>query len=401
MRKYSEERVRAEALAARFEGLPPGFSHWELCDHVANAREPLGLDSDGVCLLQFYLKRSKAQDWERGAEPILAWPKFEICFYMGWSEDKLSRVEAKLCAAGLIAFRDGPNCKRRAYRDRDGRVCAGATGISLAPMGARALEIACLASEALAAGNRLRGIYGELFSLRAELISLLTAASAPEQAREQVRQLIEEMPRRRVVQATVEVLQRLVGRARAAKDALAALLEIPSAPLSGRDEPAAYVGTAPPRRLHRKDAAQEQPDHNHPEEAQQLLETLAASPSLFRSCYSAAAERRGVNDQSTLVEAMQRYGSALAVASSAIGRMRDQFGIRRTLVSLFALSKATEAGTVICNPTGYVTAVARRTGPPAPTVPRAASADHRARAAERARQSGRLGCMLAGEEWRK
>ena len=384
MRKYTEERERAGALADSFQGLPPNFSHWRLCDELSHAREPLGLDSDALWLLVFYIKRSQAQDWERGAEPIVAWPTFEISALTGWSEDKVGRVNDRLCDLGLTAYRDAPNCKRRAFRGQDGAIAGNASGISLAPAGARALEIAALAHEKFAQVRALHRAFGEIFEIRADLMRFRGARELPREMIAAIVKMIDALPKRRDPHAINTVVNALRERASALLNAVRAFLGLdePECPESAgeavggaekRSEPhiqieptmeePRVIRSATVRNLHRRDAEHKQPDSNNLEKEQDLVGILAASPEIFKTYLETAQGRCRRNAwEEILNDAMEHFGSDLALQPSFIGRLNRSFGLIRTLKALFALAEVTENGREIRNPAGYAMALASKGG---------------------------------------
>lgn len=382
MRQFTTERANAEALATGFKGLPPGFTHWELCDHLATAREPLGLDSDGIWLLTFYLKRTKAQDWEPGAEPVIAWPKFDLCVLSGWSEDKLSRVENRLCAAGLIAFRDSPSCKRRAYRGEDGLMSHDAAGISLAPLGARALEIAAMARQVHEDLRSLRNGFAELFQMRARLLSCARSGALHAEVRVRLAHLLAKIPRRRLPHLSLAQIGEVLGEARAVLQALFDLLGHPEPALAADDRSVRHRSSADRGQraepaltghLHRTDAVHKQPESKEPCSDREIIDLLEASPETFRDMIAGAQGGAACGWTRILAEACDSYAAALALPPALLGRLREQYGIARTLRALFSIGRAVEAGAEIRNPAGYAVTVARQ-GAPGVRNPRAGTA---------------------------
>lgn len=393
MRKFTADRARAEALAQTFRGLPEGYTRFALCDDLHRAREPLALDSDALWLLIFYIKRTQDQDWLAGAAPVVAWPKFEIACVTGWSEDKISRVENRLCDLGLIAFVDGTNCKRKAYRDTDGALGTEAVGISLAPVGARAAEISATGHEKLHEIAALRRVFGALFELRARL-GKLASAELPRAVWERLSELLADLPKRRDPRACRDVLERLRARAQAFYGDLCKFLGVtpleqperaPAAHSCNASEgraapsPAAEIGEPSPRaasvrkqaafqsagaasvrRLYRTDAVQNKPESNHQSEDQDLLEVLKASPALFREYVEDLQRRQGGRWDLLLDAAADRYGQDLALKQSLVGRLRRTYGRMATLRSLFDLGRITERGGAIRNPGGYAVKLAQR-----------------------------------------
>ncbi len=395
MRKQTHERARALALADDFEGLPPNHSRWTLCDDIERARVPLGLDSDSLWLLRFLIRRTSEQDWARGREPVIAWSRFEIMAESGWSEDKLARVENRLCNSGLIAFRDAPNCKRAAYRQADGVMPVRATGISLAPAGTRALEIAAMAFDHQEAFTRLSKRFGEAFNLRAEIAGLLRLDEAPPELASCIGDIYRSLPSRRDHTMTIDVLERLVSRAQevimavkaffgfACTDQPATNQSAAAAPkgqfeqseAQHRDVPAASLdqstvvnpqtalnassSPAPQRSPHRIHAVHKYPESKSIESDQDISGVLAASPEIFR-CYIEQVRKPGLSPQRIIEIAADRYASNVAVAPSVVGRMHRNYGLSAALKALFHLGTMLERGSDIRNPSGYVLSIAQR-----------------------------------------
>ncbi len=388
MRKYTQQRAEADALGRQFQGFPSGYSRWKLCDDLSAAREPLGLDSDALWLLIFYIKHTQDQDWSHGGEPVVAWPKFELCCLTGWSEDKLSRVEARLCDSGFMVYRDAPNCKRRAFRGEDGWIDPKASGVSLAPCGARAMEIQTAAYQKIEETRELRNLFGELFEWRATLLRFLGHAQLPKEATEALETLMDDLPRRRHHLTPVGSLRALKARAKAMYAAICAMLGLEQAPAKA-DTPEAHSRATTPqaradagagqgggtswrkqaatiatvaasmRRLHRTDAEQQKPESKNQSKDQDLLEILAASPVMFRGYLEQSQCRTGAWEVA-LGDAAERYASALAVQPSLVRRMQRSYGWVATLRSIFGLGAMTEKGSEIRNPCGYALRLAQK-----------------------------------------
>lgn len=372
----TKERVRAASLADGYKGLPPGTTHLELWDQINVARAALGLNSDQITLLGYYIKRTRAQDWAPGCEPLVAWSKFEVCFDLDWSEDKVSRIEAALCRMGLIAFRDSSNCKRRVHRDSNGAISATSAGISLAPAGARADEIYALAYQHRETKDKLRRLYQELFAVRSMARDMQTHPDLSRSACEAITELLNDLPRRKDAAAAVSLLEGLLSRARTMIGHLAAMigLSITTAPEASGPKPARAVRPAAPattspasscsaslRPMHRIFAEHKDPHINIPEEDQNLVDLLAAAPVTFRSALEVTHERAaGLSWEMVLSETIDTYGRDLALHPSYLGRLKSQFGITGTLSALFGLGKMAEKGAEIRNPAGYAMSLARR-----------------------------------------
>lgn len=364
------ERVRAASLADSYSGLPHGITHLELWDQINDARASLGLNSDQITLLGYYIKRTRGLDWTPGHEPVLAWPKFEICYDLDWSEDKLSRVESALCRMGLIAFRDSSTCKRHAHRDMSGSIKGSAFGISLAPLGARAEEIYARAHQHRETKSKLRRIYSELFDARSTMRDMLTHPDLCHSACQVVSELLDALPRRKDASADLSFLAGLLTRARTMIGHLGAMIGLPVASDTQAARPVATVPSRPAdfrpatlRPLHRRIAEHKDPHINKPEEDQKLLDLLKAAPMTFRTTLEVTHERAGgLPWQIVLSDTIDAYGRDLALNPGYLGRLKAQFGISGTLTALFGLGKMAEKGAEIRNPAGYAMSLARRGG---------------------------------------
>ncbi|MFN3616274.1 MAG: helix-turn-helix domain-containing protein, partial [Rubrimonas sp.] len=142
--------LAADALAAGFAGLPPGMTRWTLMRALRNAAPAMGLAPRALQLLETYIEWTYDADWAPGAEPIVVTPLTETAETLGLSERQVRNIETALMRAGLLTFRDSGNHARRGRRcRRTGRLLQG-FGPSLAPLAARAAEIAERAAAARA-----------------------------------------------------------------------------------------------------------------------------------------------------------------------------------------------------------------------------------------------------------
>ena len=143
------------ALADGYAGLPPGMTRWTLAALLRGAARPLGLTPAMLRLLEHYIDQTFDQDWQTGSEPVVIRPLTEIAAQLGRSERQIRNIEQALAERGLLIWRDSANHRRWGYRDRHTGRLAEAYGPSLAPLGARASEIATLAAEARAEDRAL------------------------------------------------------------------------------------------------------------------------------------------------------------------------------------------------------------------------------------------------------
>jgi replication initiation protein RepC len=86
-----------------------------------------------VHAVDWLLKFTQPQDWERGGRPIV-WPSALLQQEaLGLSETQAKRLNRCLIEAGLVTMKDSPNGKRYGKRDPKGRIVE-AYGFDLAPL---------------------------------------------------------------------------------------------------------------------------------------------------------------------------------------------------------------------------------------------------------------------------
>jgi DNA repair exonuclease SbcCD ATPase subunit len=373
----TQAQVEALELADRFEGLPPKFTHFHLCDALTAAQVPLGLKADDLLLLTYLIKHTKALDWQRGSVPIVAWSRFLVMHDLGWSEDKLRRIEKRLLSLKLIAFRDSPTCKRYVKRDESGNITENSFGISLAPVGARASEIRAKAYEHKEYGKNLYDAFTSCFKLRAKIREAISSKELPEQAKEKARELLEKIPARRTTQENLSELKQLYEKARKMLKTLYVVMGIKNpetlidalmsdeatatqatntATKDPQEAPKPRAANTPPQP--RKFAGHKEPESNNHIFDSNLVNILAASPDIFKS-YLEAEQRHSSRLEDTLQRTIERYSSDLDVQPRHAVRLLRKHGPSSTLKALFAMGKVVEKGREISNPGGYITKLVR------------------------------------------
>ncbi|MBB4117010.1 replication initiation protein RepC [Rhizobium sp. BK226] len=149
---------------------------WKVFRDVCEARERLGIQDRALAvldaLLTFYPHGEL--DTSRGLVVFPSNVQLSIRAH-GITESTLRRHLAALVEAGLILRRDSPNGKRYAHRNRDGEV-EQAFGFDLAPLLARAGELAEIAQDVAAERIRFRRAKEALTICRRDVRKLLTAA---------------------------------------------------------------------------------------------------------------------------------------------------------------------------------------------------------------------------------
>lgn len=392
MRNINELRLKSQALAKAFNGLPKGYTHFNLCDDLADGRSYLGLDSDCICLLHFLIKRSRADDWKPGTQPLVAWSRFFVCHYFGWSEDKLGRVEKKIADLCFIAFIDTSNCKRFLNRTADGSIAEESGGISLAPLGVRLNEIVTAAHEQREEVKALFNTYGEMFRIRSELLTFSKCKDLPKELGGLAATIAKNLPKRRNQKLTIGELKTMLTEAKEALAKLRTYLGIndfdaqqqclPSAEIPANAETAtadeAQHATAPARvnpvaqcgreisavnmqSLHRKNAVHKDPDSNSLKRDSNLLGILTASPEIFQAYLEHEHQRSAASDwQTSLTAALERYAQDLTLKPSVVGRLMHDYGYSSALKAVFALGRMAEKGATIHNPAAYALSLARK-----------------------------------------
>lgn len=134
----------AHLAAARLAPPGPAVDKWQVLTHLRAARSRFGLTDRSLSVLQALLSFLPGRSLVAG-EPLVVFPSNASLAERanGLPESTLRRHLAALVAAGLIARRDSPNGKR--YRTRG--PCPQAFGFDLAPLRARAGDLAGLADE--------------------------------------------------------------------------------------------------------------------------------------------------------------------------------------------------------------------------------------------------------------
>jgi replication initiation protein RepC len=149
---------------------------WKVFRDICEARERFGLQDRALAvldaLLTFY--PGTELDAEQGLVVFPSNGQLSVRAH-GITGTTLRRHLAGLVEAGLIQRRDSPNGKRYAHRNRDGEI-EQAYGFDLAPLVARAGEIAALAQDVAAERLRFRRTKEALTICRRDVRKLITAA---------------------------------------------------------------------------------------------------------------------------------------------------------------------------------------------------------------------------------
>ncbi|CCM79657.1 putative replication protein C [Rhizobium mesoamericanum STM3625] len=154
----------------------PRVEKWKVFRDICEARERLGLQDRALAvldaLLTFY--PGSVLEAEQGLVVFPSNGQLSVRAH-GIAGTTLRRHLASLVDAGLIQRRDSPNGKRYAHRNGDGDI-EQAYGFDLAPLQARAAELASLAQDVAAERIRFRRAKESLTICRRDVRKLITAA---------------------------------------------------------------------------------------------------------------------------------------------------------------------------------------------------------------------------------
>lgn len=384
MRKLSILQLKAQRLAEKFQGLPPGITKYHLCDVITAAQGWLNVSQDCIALLTFLIKRTRDEDWMKGRHPLIAWKRFLICHHFNWSDDKLARAERELSEAQLLSFVDSSNYKRFMNRNHDGSIAEDSAGLSLAPCGVRFLEIQALAHSVQEEATALYKTYGEIFDARGELQRLADLHDLPLELAQLAKAKVKEMPKRRTRKYALSDLRLMLAAANEMVEKFRRFLGLDPLPVKPaepeaadnqkntpvcREEPMttaqALCGREIPskdmRPQYRKIAVHKSPDSNFHKDDSKIIRILEASPEVFKAYLEQEHDRSGHSSwQSSLQKALERYAGDLSLHASLINRMSAQHGYESTLQAVLTVGLMAEKGTVIANPSAYAVAVAKK-----------------------------------------
>ncbi|WP_246694759.1 plasmid replication protein RepC [Methylobacterium sp. WL6] len=181
-RRVTPAQIRAQANA---DGCPSETTvhKWTVFRDIAAARTRLGLNDRALAVLNALLTFHPETALSAGEEPGLVFFPSNAALALrahGIAEATLRRHLVALVEAGLLIRRDSPNGKRYVRRGQGGAI-AQAYGFNLAPLVARAEEMATQAGEVRAEAQALRVACERVTLLRrgcAKLIQALEAGGA-------------------------------------------------------------------------------------------------------------------------------------------------------------------------------------------------------------------------------
>src|SRR5215207_6128272 len=147
-RRRTSDLATAEEIAAAYRNGPLRVPKAEAARAVHEAADALGLPLRARLLIRVLLEASPAEDWTRPGGLIGVWPSTTTLMRKtGLSKSALSRAQADLRDAALVAYRDSGNYKRWGVRDQT-RALADFRGFDLSPLAARHSELVELAAAA-------------------------------------------------------------------------------------------------------------------------------------------------------------------------------------------------------------------------------------------------------------
>ena len=147
-RRRTPDLATAEEIAAAYRNGPLRVPKAEAARAVHEAADALGLPLRARLLIRVLLEASPAEDWTRPGGLIGVWPSTTTLMRKtGLSKSALSRAQADLRDAALVAYRDSGNYKRWGVRDET-RALADFRGFDLSPLAARHGELVELAAGA-------------------------------------------------------------------------------------------------------------------------------------------------------------------------------------------------------------------------------------------------------------
>ncbi|MGQ3212350.1 plasmid replication protein RepC [Shinella sp.] len=150
---------------------------WKVFNDVGEAKEVFGLQDRSITVLQALLSFYPSDELSDEGGGLVVFPSNNQLSLRahGIAGTTLRRHLAALVDAGLIERRDSPNGKRYAHRGRGGEIEA-AFGFSLAPLLARAAELANLAQQVAAERLRFKRAREALSLCRRDVRKLISAA---------------------------------------------------------------------------------------------------------------------------------------------------------------------------------------------------------------------------------
>ncbi len=158
-------------------GSSKAVNKWKVFNDIGETKEVFGLQDRSITVLQALLSFYPSDELSDESGGLIVFPSNNQLTLRahGIAGTTLRRHLASLVDAGLIERRDSPNGKRFAHRSRGGEIEA-AFGFSLAPLLARATELANLAQQVAAERLRFKRAKEALSLCRRDVRKLISAA---------------------------------------------------------------------------------------------------------------------------------------------------------------------------------------------------------------------------------
>lgn len=158
-------------------GSSKAVNKWKVFNDIGETKEVFGLQDRSITVLQALLSFYPSDELSDESGGLIVFPSNNQLTLRahGIAGTTLRRHLASLVDAGLIERRDSPNGKRYAHRSRGGEIEA-AFGFSLAPLLARATELANLAQQVAAERLRFKRAKEALSLCRRDVRKLISAA---------------------------------------------------------------------------------------------------------------------------------------------------------------------------------------------------------------------------------
>ncbi|MCR8494130.1 MULTISPECIES: plasmid replication protein RepC [Brucella] len=208
--------LAAQRVTRESEGQGRAVDKWALYKDICEAKSVLGTNDRALAVLSALL--SFYPDSELSEENgLIVFPSNRQLSLRahGMPDTSLRRNLASLVDAGLILRRDSPNGKRYAHKSREGDI-EEAFGLSLAPLLARADEIAQAADQVRAEAQRIKRTR-ERITLQRRDISKLIEVAVEEVAEgdwsglwRRFRAIVDAIPRRASITELETILDELV-----------------------------------------------------------------------------------------------------------------------------------------------------------------------------------------------
>jgi replication initiation protein RepC len=146
-RRLTPDHCRAAAIAASFDGLPPGVTKKsQLLAALKQACPRLGISARLRDAIDTLMSWSAEQDWLGESRPIV-WPSNQV-LQDAWdvSRRQVQNILTDLIRLGLIAAVDSPEGRRWGRRNQEGHIIE-AYGFDLSPLAMRHAEFVAAAAE--------------------------------------------------------------------------------------------------------------------------------------------------------------------------------------------------------------------------------------------------------------